>query len=92
MRMKAIEFQSSIHLTIVVVVVLIALMALPAFGSHTCVEGSDDYDQCMAQQPPSEQPTDTGAAPPAEAPAWIPEGLGGVECDDDDDTPAPPCE
>ena len=42
-------------MVILALALALVIAALPAFSSHTCVAGSDDYDQCVAnsQPPPS---------------------------------------
>jgi len=46
----------------VLLAALLALVALPVSGSHTCVAGSDDYDQCVAQTA-GDEPHDVGSEP-----------------------------
>ena len=60
-----------ILLAIAILAALVALVALPVFSSHTCVAGSDDYDQCIAQSAPPEDESDTSQVPPS-AGTWIP--------------------
>jgi hypothetical protein len=77
---------------IVVLATLVTLLALPTFSSHTCVYGSDDYDQCVSSSS-AEEESDSGSEPQtSDVPVWLWEiqsDDGG--CDNDDDTPAPPC-
>ena len=59
--------------TLALMLLLIAalvLMALPATGSHTCVEGSDDYDQCVASYAPPTDDTGTTPADTSDTTTW----------------------
>ena len=40
----------------------LALIAPRTFGSHTCVAGNDDYDQCLSQTA-GDEPSDVGSEP-----------------------------
>ena len=56
------------------IAILAALVALPAFSSHTCVAGTDNYNQCVAQTA-GDEPVDVGSEP--EDPWYL------SECEDD---------
>lgn len=75
-----------ILLAFAMLVALVGIAALPAYGAHNCgEEGSDDYNQCVSL---SDHGADTGSS----STVWYATGGSmNLKCDDDDDTPAPPC-
>ena len=64
-------------IAVVLLAALIALLALPVSGSHTCVAGADDYNQCVAQTA-GDEPADVGEK---ESSTWYTDG----PCEPDDD-------
>lgn len=47
-------------MAVLMLALLLVIAALPASSSHTCVAGSDDYDQCIANTTPGP----SGSSPP----------------------------
>ncbi|MYD09702.1 MAG: hypothetical protein F4X02_06630 [Chloroflexi bacterium] len=58
--MRSLKRNSMMKLTAIGLLALpLALSPAPAFSVHTCVPGTDDYDQCVVETE-GDEPTDLG--------------------------------